>query len=120
MQYENNVNNYDDDSNYNRNLKTQPQLQAVSEPVSSVPSYSVGNVVQSSESFLYKYRWWVVLVLACLLAYYLYTRRVPVGSRANIFVSSEPGSATLSGLLSAAPAPTVTDLNPEIRALFNF
>ncbi len=28
-----------------------------------------------TESFLYRYRWWVVLVLAILLAYYLYCKK---------------------------------------------
>lgn len=29
-----------------------------------------------TESFLYRNRWWIVLILAVLLAYYLYSQRV--------------------------------------------
>lgn len=36
---------------------------------------SMDRMYHSSESFLYRYRWWIVLILAILLGYYLCTKR---------------------------------------------
>jgi hypothetical protein len=50
-------------------------------------------VYRECESFLYRYRWWIVLILAVLLAWYLYTRRCDKGEGAMPAMVEEPAPA---------------------------
>lgn len=42
---------------------------------SAESSTTVDRMYHDSETFLHRYRWWIVLILACMLGYYLYTRK---------------------------------------------
>jgi hypothetical protein len=46
------------------------------------PAIRFDKMYHDSESFLYKNRWWIVLILAILLAYYLLTKKCD-GSNSN-------------------------------------
>jgi hypothetical protein len=41
---------------------------------------TIDRYYHDTESFLYRYRWWVVLVLALLLGWYLYCKKPEGGS----------------------------------------
>ncbi len=56
------------------------------------------------ETFLFRYRWWIVLVLAILLAYYLYTRKCEPGETASM---STVTTATVPSVKIDLTAPTV-------------
>lgn len=42
-------------------------------------SAEIDRATHDSGSFFYKYRWWIVLVLAILLGYFLYSKRHDLG-----------------------------------------
>jgi hypothetical protein len=63
------------------------------------------------ETFLYRYRWWIVLILAILLAYYLYTRKCETGET----------SSTTTVTTATTPAPVVTDVTgPKLGGALNY
>jgi len=69
-----------------------------------------------SEAFLYRYRWWIVLILVLLLAWYLYTKRSDIGKMyTDVTASSNPrlGSTELN-----IGTPTTTGINTDARNLF--
>ena len=61
------------------------------------PAIRFDRMYHDSESFLYRNRWWIVLILAVLLAYYLLTRKCD-GSN-----SSSSTSTNLFGPEVASP-----------------
>ena len=82
---------------------------------------TLDRMYHDSETFLYRYRWWIVLLLAVLLAYYLYTRRCetetivsPVGER-TVMVTGGP-EPMLGGALNFGDP--ISNINTEGRKLF--
>lgn len=73
------------------------------------------------ETFLYRNRWWIVLVLAILLAYYLYTRKCETGETSAAIPSqsttvTDMNTPKLGGALNYGEP--VSSLNTEGRNLF--
>ena len=78
---------------------------------------AVDRLYHDSETFLYRYRWWIVLVLACMLAYYLYARKCTESgsdSGLSFFQSNTPKLAANDLNLGE---PTLA-LNTDARRLF--
>lgn len=77
---------------------------------------TVDRYYHNTESFLYRYRWWVVLVLAILLAYYLYTKN-------ESSVDTAVGTPSAPGLIGQnelnVGAPVELGVPTEQRKLFN-
>jgi hypothetical protein len=67
-----------------------------------------------TESFLYRYRWWVVLVLALLLAYYLYTKKSGTSGLMSD-ASSSQGIINQGELNVAPPAQLGTEVRKFLR-----
>lgn len=65
-----------------------------------------------SGSFFYKYRWWIVLVLAILLAYFLYNKRTELG------IMSSDANPRITATELKIGTPTVVDMNTDVRNLF--
>lgn len=80
----------------------------------SESSSTVDRMYHDSETFLYRYRWWIVLVLACMLAYYLYTRKCETGSASQLPEAQVPKLAA-DDLNLGEPTSV---LNTEGRKLF--
>lgn len=75
---------------------------------------TVDRMYHDSETFLYRYRWWIVLVLACMLAYYLYTRKCETSGFLSLPEAQTPKLAATDLNLGE---PTAI-LNTEGRRLF--
>lgn len=90
-------------------------------PEENVENESVGGsstmdrIYHDSETFLYRYRWWIVLVLAILLGYHLYCKK-SVGSK-SASGSSSVGEPRL-GKADLNLAEPTNDFNTEARNLF--
>ena len=70
----------------------------------------------NSESFLYRYRWWVILVLICLLSYYLYARKSADGASSRITGNTNV-QPKLSNELNIA-SPGANNLDTVVKKLF--
>ena len=75
------------------------------------------SVVQRSENALYKYRWWIVLVLVIMLVYYLYARKIEDTTGISLGTSIFPSKPILGPNDLVMPEPVVS-LNTEGRQLF--
>ena len=82
------------------------------------PAIRFDRMYHDSESFLYRNRWWIVLILAVLLAYYLLTRKCDgtSSSTSTSFFGPQVASPKLGDLNVASP-PAVP-LNTEGKQLF--
>lgn len=77
-------------------------------------SAEMDRISHDSDSFFYKYRWCIVLILAILLAYYLYTKRWELGIMPNTTTKLPAIGATE---LNISP-PAVINVNTEGRNMF--
>jgi hypothetical protein len=72
-------------------------------------------MVQNTEpSMLYKYRWWIVLVVALLLAWYLYSKREEISYTMN----NKPKYAQIGGAELNLGMPSTVNIDTEGRNLF--
>lgn len=114
-------------------MSYQDNQKNISDPENQKPN-TIDRMYNNSQSFLYRYRWWIVLILAILLGIYLFTRRqetvvespnvLNTSNKAPTIPSAESTSTTKStwygmpgGAFNfASPAPP--DLPTETRQLF--
>ncbi|VBB18517.1 hypothetical protein YASMINEVIRUS_980 [Yasminevirus sp. GU-2018] len=81
---------------------------------------TVDRIYHDSETFLFRYRWWIVLFLAVLLGYYLYSKRTEkTGSGESTGASSDlaVGGPKLGPNELNIGEPS-SQLNTEARKLF--
>jgi ATP-dependent Zn protease len=87
-------------------------------PENNVENDSNNNsVVERSKNVLYKYRWWIVLVLVIMLVYYLYARKIESSTGIPLGTSIFPTKPVLGPADLVVPEPTIS-LNTEGRQLF--
>lgn len=80
------------------------------------PVIRFDKMYHDSESFLYRNRWWIVLILAILLAWYLVTRKCD-GNGSSSLLGPQVASPKIGGselILASPPVP----LGTEGRKLF--
>ena len=83
---------------------------------------TMDKIYHDSETFLYKYRWWIILVLAILLGVYLWSKRSePTVTQTTETVTTTTGTDIVprlgaTDLNIGEPAPP--DFNTEGRRLF--
>lgn len=77
-------------------------------------SADIDRISHDSETFLHKYRWWIVIVLAVLLAVYLYSKRTELGIM-DMTSTKKPIVGTTE--LNIA-TPSVINVGTETRNLF--
>lgn len=76
-------------------------------------SAEMDRISHASETFLHKYRWWIVLVLAVLLALYLYSKRTELGI--DMYPTKQP---VLDGTVLNIGTPAQINIGTETRTLF--
>jgi hypothetical protein len=83
------------------------------------PAIRFDRMYHDSESFLYRNRWWIVLILAVLLAYYLLTRKCDgTGSSASTSLFGPQVASPKIGEGELRLASPAVPQGTEIRKLF--
>ena len=78
-EFDNDEDNFNVNPNINSNVNPTPYIAGRS--LNNKPAdRKMKAKASKAETLFYKYRWWIVIILACLLLYFLYARKCEEGS----------------------------------------